>query len=39
MVKWHRREEVVGKEIIDGEAKKIGTVRTWHGQMTESWPS
>jgi len=27
LVKWHRREEVVGKEIIDGEAKKIGTVK------------
>lgn len=27
LVKWHRREEVVGKEIIDGEAKKTGTVK------------
>ena len=27
LVKWHRREEVVGKEIIDAEAKKIGTVK------------
>lgn len=27
MVKWHRREEIVGKEIIDGEAKKAGTTK------------
>jgi len=27
LVKWHRREEVVGKEIIDGDAKKVGTVK------------
>ena len=27
MVKWHHREELVGKEIIDGEAKKIGAVK------------
>ncbi len=27
MVKWRRREEVLGKEIIDGEAKKVGTVK------------
>jgi sporulation protein YlmC with PRC-barrel domain len=27
LVKWHRREEVVGKEIIDGEAKKVGNVK------------
>ncbi len=27
MVKWHRREELVGKEIINGEAKKVGTVK------------
>jgi len=27
MVKWRRREEVVGKEIIDGEAKKAGTAK------------
>jgi len=25
--KWRRREEVVGKEIIDGEAKKVGNVK------------
>ena len=27
MVKWHRREEVSGKEIIDDDAKKVGTVK------------
>ena len=27
MVKWHRREEVAGKEIIDDAAKKIGIVK------------
>ncbi|MGD0178024.1 MAG: hypothetical protein ABSC50_14490 [Candidatus Bathyarchaeia archaeon] len=27
MVKWHHREELVGKEIIDGEAKKIGAAK------------
>jgi len=27
MVKWRRREEIAGKEIIDGEAKKVGTVK------------
>ena len=27
LVKWHRREEIVGKEIIDSEAKKTGTVK------------
>ena len=27
LVKWHHREELVGKEIIDGEAKKIGAVK------------
>ena len=27
MVKWRRREDVVGKEIIDGEAKKLGNVK------------
>lgn len=27
LVKWHRREEVVGKEIIDGVAKKVGNVK------------
>ena len=25
MVKWRRREEIVGKEVIDGDAKRIGT--------------
>jgi sporulation protein YlmC with PRC-barrel domain len=27
MVRWRRREEVTGKEIIDGEAKKVGMVK------------
>jgi hypothetical protein len=27
MVKWHRREELSGKEVIDQEAKRIGTVK------------
>jgi sporulation protein YlmC with PRC-barrel domain len=27
LVKWRRREEIIEKEIIDGEAKKIGTVK------------
>ena len=27
LVKWHRREEVAGKEIIDDAAKKIGIVK------------
>lgn len=25
--RWRRREEVAGKEIIDGEAKKVGNVK------------
>ena len=24
MVQWRRRDEIVGKEVIDGDAKKIG---------------
>lgn len=24
MVQWHRREELIGKEVIDRDAKKIG---------------
>ena len=27
MVQWRRREEVVGKEVIDGEAKKLGVTK------------
>lgn len=27
MVQWRRREEIVGKEIIDSDAKKIGTAK------------
>ena len=27
MVQWRRREELVGKEIIDSDAKKIGTAK------------
>jgi sporulation protein YlmC with PRC-barrel domain len=26
-VQWRRREELVGKEIISGEAKKLGTAK------------
>ena len=25
--KWRRREEIVGKEVIDGDAKKIGVTK------------
>jgi len=25
--KWRRREEVIGKDVIDGEAKKIGVTK------------
>jgi sporulation protein YlmC with PRC-barrel domain len=25
--KWRRREEIIGKEVIDGEAKKIGVTK------------
>jgi sporulation protein YlmC with PRC-barrel domain len=27
MVRWRRREEVIGKEVIDGDAKKIGMTK------------
>jgi sporulation protein YlmC with PRC-barrel domain len=27
MVRWRRREEITGKEIIDGEARKVGIVK------------
>ncbi|MEM2530673.1 MAG: PRC-barrel domain-containing protein, partial [Candidatus Bathyarchaeia archaeon] len=27
LVKWHRREELSGKEVIDHEAKRIGIVK------------
>jgi sporulation protein YlmC with PRC-barrel domain len=27
MPKWRRREEIVGKEAIDSEAKKVGSVK------------
>ena len=27
LVEWHRREEIIGKEVIDSTAKKIGFVR------------
>jgi sporulation protein YlmC with PRC-barrel domain len=27
MVQWHRREEVIGKEVIDNDAKKIGLTK------------
>jgi sporulation protein YlmC with PRC-barrel domain len=27
MVKYHRREELTGKELIDSNAKKVGVVR------------
>ena len=27
MVKWHRREELTGKEVIDSAAKKVGTIK------------
>jgi sporulation protein YlmC with PRC-barrel domain len=26
-VKWHRREELNGKEVIDSAAKKVGTIK------------
>jgi len=33
LVQWRRREELVGKELIDGEAKRIGTAKdlAWTG--------
>ncbi len=27
MVKYHRREEIAGKEVIESEAKKVGIVK------------
>lgn len=27
MVQWKRREELVGREMIDGEAKRVGTAK------------
>ena len=27
MVQWRRREELIGKELVDGDAKKIGTAK------------
>jgi len=27
LVQWRRREELVGKEIIDGDAKKVGIAK------------
>ena len=27
MVQWRRREEVIGKEVIDGDAKKLGVTK------------
>ena len=27
MVQWRRREEVIGKEVIDGEAKRLGVTK------------
>ncbi len=27
MVQWRRREEVVGREVIDGDARKLGTTK------------
>ena len=27
MVRWHRREEVVGKDVIDADAKRIGVTK------------
>ena len=26
-MQWRRREEVIGKEVIDGEAKKLGVTK------------
>jgi sporulation protein YlmC with PRC-barrel domain len=37
LVQWRRREELVGKEIINGDAKKVGTAKdiawTSEGQL------
>ncbi len=27
MVQWRRREEVIGKEVVDGDAKKLGVTK------------
>jgi len=27
LVQWRRREEVIGKEVIDGDAKKLGVTK------------
>jgi len=27
LIKYHRREEIAGKEVIESEAKKVGTVK------------
>lgn len=27
MVQWRRREEVIGKEVVNGDAKKVGTTK------------
>ncbi|HUK27704.1 MAG TPA: PRC-barrel domain-containing protein [Candidatus Acidoferrales bacterium] len=27
MVQWRRREEVIGREVIDGDAKKLGVTK------------
>lgn len=27
MVQWRRREELIGKELIDGDAKRVGTAK------------
>ena len=27
MVQWRRREEVIGKEVIDGDARRIGAAK------------
>ncbi len=33
MVQWRRREEIIGKELIDGDAKRIGIAKdlAWTG--------
>ncbi len=27
MIKYHRREEIAGKEVIESDAKKVGTIK------------
>lgn len=27
MIKWRRREEIIGKEVINGEANKLGVTK------------